>query len=128
MTLISLKARAGIAALTFAAAPPFLSARSVTTWERVMKRMTLGEFAFASALALAPSTGHALDFDFSFTSIFGPTPGTVTGEVDGLQDNTSRQPATEIIIDSAPPAFNLTAPLLFPGSPSTVNAFTVTSG
>ena len=93
-----------------------------------MKNMTLGAFAFACALALASTPGHALSFNFSIPNMFGPTPGTVTGEVDGLQDNTSRQPATEIIIDSAPSAFNLITPFTFPGSPSTVNAFTVTSG
>jgi hypothetical protein len=91
-----------------------------------MKNMTLG--AFACALALASTPGHALTFDFSLPNMFGSTPGTVTGEVDGLQDNTFRQPATEIIIGSAPSAFNLITPFTFPGSPSTVNAFTVTSG
>jgi hypothetical protein len=94
-----------------------------------MKNMTLGAFAFACALALASTPGHALSFDFSFTNLFGTTPGTVTGEIDGLQDNTLRQPATAVIIDSAPLAFNLTTPFSVPDLPlSTVNSFTVTSG
>jgi len=47
------KGTAGIGALTFVAAAPLFSARGVTTWERVMKNMTLGVFAFVSALAVS---------------------------------------------------------------------------
>ena len=34
--------------------------------------------------ALASTPGHALSFDFSFSNTVGAT---VTGEIDGLQDN-----------------------------------------
>jgi hypothetical protein len=44
-----------------------------------MKRRTLGAFAFASALALASTPGHALSFQFSFPNAFGNVDGTVTG-------------------------------------------------
>ena len=74
-----------------------------------MKTMTLG--AFACALALASTPGHALSFDFSFTNQFGTILGTVTGHIDGLQDNATG-PATAVFIDSAPPVFNLTFPFL----------------
>src|SRR5215471_9212746 len=106
----TLKARAGIGALTFAAAAPVFR-RGVTTRERVMKNMTLRAFAFVSALALASTPGHALSFDFSFTNQFGTILGTVTGHIDGLQDNATG-PATAVFIDSAPPVFNLTFPFL----------------
>jgi hypothetical protein len=46
-----------------------------------MKSMTLG--VFACVLTFASTPGHALIFDFSFTDLFGTTPGTVTGEIDG---------------------------------------------
>jgi hypothetical protein len=36
-----------------------------------MKDMTLGAFAFACALALAPTSGHALSFNFSFINGVG---------------------------------------------------------
>ena len=65
---------------------PFASARGVTTWERVMKGMTL--FAFACALALASTPGHALSFDFSFSNVTGTVNGTVTGLIEGLTDYT----------------------------------------
>jgi hypothetical protein len=46
-----------------------------------MKSMTLGGFACVLAFASTPS--HALSFDFPVTELFGTTPGTVTGEIDG---------------------------------------------
>jgi hypothetical protein len=46
-----------------------------------MKGMTLG--VFACGLAFASTPGHALSFDFSVIDLFGTTPGTVTGEIDG---------------------------------------------
>jgi hypothetical protein len=70
---------------------------------------TLGAFAFACALALAPTPGHALSFDFSFSNTFGTVPGTVTGEIDGLTDNTTG-PATAVFVNSAPPFFNPLSP------------------
>jgi hypothetical protein len=46
-----------------------------------MKSMTLGMFACVLAFASTPS--HVLSFDFPVTELFGTTPGTVTGEIDG---------------------------------------------
>jgi hypothetical protein len=46
-----------------------------------MKSMTLGGLACVLAFASTPS--HALSFDFPVTELFGTTPGTVTGEIDG---------------------------------------------
>jgi len=93
-----------------------------------MKNMTLGAFAFACALALASTPGHALSYDFSFTNQFGTIPGTVTGHIDGLQDNATSQ-ATAVIINSAPSVFNLTFPLPFPVTGQGVaNQFNVSSG
>jgi hypothetical protein len=63
-------------------------------------------------------------FNFSLIGLSGP--GTVTGHIDGLQDNATG-PASAIFVDTAPPVFNLTAPLLFPGSTAPFNSFTVTS-
>jgi hypothetical protein len=102
----------------------------VTTWERIMKNMTLGAFAFACALVLASTPGHALSFDYSFTNVFptgGFTPGTVTGHIDGLMDNATG-PATAVFIDSAPPVFNLTTPISVPIAGAIANSFTVTAG
>jgi len=121
MSFIPLKARLQIGALTFVAAAPLF--RGVTTMERVMKNTTLGAFAFAFALALASTPGHAVSVNFT---LGGLGTGTVTGHIDGLQDNATG-PATAIFVDTAPPVFNLTAPLLFPGSTASPNSFTVTS-
>jgi len=97
-----------------------------------MKSMTLGAFAFASALALASTPGQTLTFDFSFTNdpLLGNIPGTVTGEIDGLQDNTPAfmNPATAIFIDSAPAVFNLPSPFSVPLAGATTNGFTVRNG
>ena len=94
-----------------------------------MKNTTLGAFAFACALALAPTPGHALSFNFSFSNTTaGDIPGTVTGEIDGLQDNATG-PATAVFINSSPAFFgftNFSVPL--PGPGNGVNSFTVTSG
>jgi hypothetical protein len=92
-----------------------------------MKNMTLGAFACALVLALASTPAHALSFDFSFTMTSGFTPGTVTGHIDGLQDNATG-PATAVFIDSAPPVFNLTTPISVPIAGASGNSFTVTSG
>src|SRR5262249_37932038 len=54
-----------------------------------------------------------LIFDFSVLDNLGAPP-TMTGEIDGLQDNTANQSATAIFIDSVPPAFNLTTPFSVP--------------
>src|SRR5262249_11843296 len=88
------------------------------TWEGVMKNMTLGAFAFACALTLASTPGHALSFNFMFTCTGTPdciapgTVGMVTGRIDGLQDNAANQLPPAAIINSAPSAFNLSDPSL----------------
>src|SRR5215831_20339959 len=55
----TLKARAGIGALAFVAAASFVSARGVTTRERVMKSMTLGVFALTVFGCAMLSVGSA---------------------------------------------------------------------
>jgi hypothetical protein len=66
-----------------------------------MKLRTLGAFAFASALALASTPGHALSFQFSFTNLTGNVSGTVTGLVEGLTDNATSS-ATDVIVQGYP--------------------------
>jgi hypothetical protein len=96
-------------------------------WEAIMKSSTLGAFAFACALALASTPGHALTFDFSFTNVSGDTPGTVTGEIGGLVDNATSK-AGLIIIDSVPSATHILTPsLIFPAF-AIDNSFTVANG
>jgi hypothetical protein len=95
-----------------------------------MKSITLGAFAFACALALASTPGHALSFNFSFScppACFGTVGGTVTGEIDGLTDNTTG-PATAVFVNSAPPVFNVTTPFSVPIAGAINNSFTVSSG
>jgi hypothetical protein len=92
-----------------------------------MRSRTIGAFAFASALALVSTPGHALTFAFFFTNTTGITPGTVIGEIDGLIDNATG-PATAVIINSAPSAFNLTTPFSVPITGPPINSFTVSAG
>jgi PEP-CTERM motif len=59
----------------------------------------------AAAMALA-SSAHALDFTFSSDTTLGdPTivPGTVTGEIFGLQNNEDGQEASDVVITSYAP-------------------------
>ena len=96
-----------------------------------MKNMTLGAFAFASALALASAPGYALSFDFSFSNVFGDVNGTVTGLIEGLTDNTTSA-ATDVIVESYPAGVGGVppAPIVINGVPfgSTTNDFTVANG
>ena len=96
-----------------------------------MKNMTLGAFALASALALASTPGHALSFEYSFTGspLLSTIPGIVTGQIDGLQDNTPAfaNPPTAVFINSAPSDFNLPLPFSVPLTNSH-GGFTVNSG
>lgn len=95
-----------------------------------MKNMTLGAFAFASALALASAPGYALSFDFSFSNVFGDVNGTVTGLIEGLTDNTTSA-ATDVIVESYPAGIvgPPPAPFLIPGTTSPLfNDFTVANG
>ena len=87
-----------------------------------MYRKLMGYVA-GSVLLLAASFGPATadNFLFSFTNETGNTPGTVTGEIFGLVNN-SISPATDVTITSAPPAIELpSVPFdMFPPS-STIN-------
>jgi hypothetical protein len=123
MALIPLKARAEMGALTSVGAVP-LFRRGVTTWEQVMTNMTLGAFAFLSALALASTPGHAIPFDFSFTDLVNG--GTVTGVTSDLMNSATPIPVFFIDITSAPGLFPPNPPRIF-GSPGNANAFTVTN-
>src|SRR5215469_16910076 len=91
-----------------------------------MKSGALVTGAFASALALASIPAYALSFNFSFSHDFGVA-GTVTGEIDGLTDNTTG-PATAVFVNSAPPVFNITTPVSIPIAGALDNSFTVSSG
>ena len=90
-----------------------------------MKNMTLGAFAFASALALAPTPGHALSFDFSFTNVTGTVNGTVTGLIEGLTDDTTSS-AADVIVQSYPAA--IAAPPAPFALNDPFNSFTVANG
>ena len=65
-------------------------------------------FLLAISLSISVTNTYALDFYFSFTD--DPSddlgsihvPGTVTGRVLGLTDNTSNQPAASVFLDSFP--------------------------
>ena len=60
-------------------------------------------------VAAAPARATLLNFDFTITGT-GTTPGTVTGEILGLQDNATSG-ASAVIIDSVTPGvFPLTLP------------------
>jgi hypothetical protein len=87
-----------------------------------------------SAVLISPISAHAgLNFTFSFTNdpSVGNTPGTVTGEIFGLTDN-STSAATNVVIFSDPAALVLpTNPYdIFdvPGAIFLSNSFTVSSG
>jgi len=128
MALIPLKARAEMGALTSVGAVP-LFRRGVTTWEQVMKNMTLGAFALASALAsLASTPGHAVPFDFSFTDV---VLGQVTGVTSDLMDNATN---TAVSIDITSVPSGIPPPPRSPGRPtfessgSSANSFRVTDG
>jgi hypothetical protein len=105
-----------------------------------MKSRTLGAFAFACAMALASTPGHALTFNFSFTSnsilpddpFPGTAPGTVTGVIEGLLDNATSS-ATAITITSVPRGileYDITTPLVVPTDSQhiAINKFVVSNG
>jgi len=72
----------------------------------------------AAACALA-SPALALNFTFTFSNnSYGNVPGTVTGEIVGLLDNTNGQTPTQVYLDSYPAGlgFALTTPFaMLPG-------------
>jgi hypothetical protein len=100
-----------------------------------MNIRTLTALAFASALTLATSPGHALDFQFSFTGTHNPSglPATATGLIQGLADNTTSA-AEHVILQSyvGPflllPSLPLDMVLDMTLGPTTTNSFTVLNG
>jgi hypothetical protein len=96
-----------------------------------MNGRTLSAFALAFVLALASTPGHALTFNFSFTSVAAPpgnVTGTITGTITGLEDNVANQQADAVSITSAPSAFGLTVPFSVALPDAASNVFTVASG
>jgi hypothetical protein len=91
-----------------------------------MNNRALAAFAFASALALTVTPGHALSFQFSFTNVSGNVSGTVTGLVEGLTANATSS-ATDVIVQGYPAGLPglPTAPFTLPGSAANSNTFTV---
>jgi hypothetical protein len=85
----------------------------------------------------APARAGLLNFSFSFTTVphqDGTTPGTVTGEIEGLSDN-STGAASDVIIETAPSALGgistegpLPIDLNASGWVSIFNSFTVSGG
>jgi hypothetical protein len=92
-----------------------------------MKNMALGAFAFASALALASTPGHALSFDFFFPNN-APVGSRVTGEIPNLRDNDTQ--GANVFITSLPPEFGFpptSFPIEFFATGAMPNSFTVTN-
>jgi hypothetical protein len=81
----------------------------------MMRAMKLGVFAVAMLAATAGRTQASLIFDFSITNATGNVPGTVTGQILGLTNNTTSA-ATQVLIDSFPPALGNAA------GPTPINA------
>src|SRR5262249_10889541 len=88
----------------------------------------------AIAAILASSPGHALDFNFSFTSDgtdAGNVSGTVKGVIEGLSDNATSA-ATHVIVNRYPAVLGLgiSAPFDAVLNADTIdfNTFTVSSG
>ena len=94
-----------------------------------MYRKFMGHVA-GSVLLLAATFGPATadNFLFSFTNTSGNTPGTVTGEIFGLVNN-STSSATDVTITSAPAAIGIPSfPFdIFPLSIIPFNKFTVSA-
>jgi len=88
---------------------------------------------FGLALLAMATPALAVDIQFSFTNTIGDVPGTVTGEIDGLVDN-STSAATAIWVNSYPAGLNSVFPagpinvLLWTGGVLNNNAFTLTNG
>ncbi len=68
------------------------------------KSLIFASTLMATTLAVAITAPHAkaLEFTFSFSNVTGSTPGTVSGKITGLEDNTSNQAADSVIIESFP--------------------------
>jgi hypothetical protein len=71
--------------------------------------------AVLSIAAVSIPAAHAVTFQFSFTQNnpeIGTATGTVTGLIEGLSDNVANQPASQVIITSAPSAYDITSPIV----------------
>lgn len=80
------------------------------------KRKPLAGLLLATVLTVGSALpAQALDFGFEFSNFYGNTNGTVTGRILGLQDNSSNQAATSVIIDSIPGAFSTVGSVPTPG-------------
>jgi hypothetical protein len=94
-----------------------------------MNKLWFAATVIIAVVASAPVYSATLTFDFSFTS--APW-GTVTGEIDGLLDNTTGEAATAVYIDSDPFMLGTvcTEPCNVTSTPWSVlsNVFTVASG
>lgn len=66
----------------------------------------LAVFAAAMLAGLPTQARADLIFDFSIDSVSG-VPGTVTGQIFGLVDNTANQQATHVLIETFPPQFGI---------------------
>ena len=71
---------------------------------------------------------HALDFQFSITNIIGSVPGTVTGLIQGLEDNTSNQAADHVIVTGYPAGLTGLPAAPIDYVPAVHNEFTVLNG
>ena len=82
--------------------------------------------AVVAAFAWVPRASATLIFDFTITGLQN-SPGTVTGEIDGLINNANNQTATQVIIDTVSPSPGFTLPLVIDSSNTgiTANAFNV---
>jgi hypothetical protein len=89
---------------------------------------TFRMLAAICAVVLSAEAANALDFDFSFEGIGG----TVTGEIDGLSDNTVNQPAPAVVIFKFPTSVGPVCLTPCNTTPSpwhvSVNLFTVIRG
>jgi hypothetical protein len=86
----------------------------------------------AAALLLIGGAAQAagpLSFDFTFPGNNGST-GTVTGEIIGLSDNNSYQPASQVIVDSVTgnPNVSISTPTVFDTNIDPNSAFNVSHG
>jgi len=102
----------------------------VTFRTRGLNMSALLAAGLALAAVAAPARAELLDFTFSFSNSIGTTAGTVTGEIEGLADN-STGAAGDVIIESAPAMENdseLGAPYDTASWTKIYDSFTVTDG
>jgi hypothetical protein len=96
----------------------------------MMRTVKPSVLAALRVAAMAGQVEASLIFDYSFTNTVGTLPGTVTGQILGLTDN-STGPATHVLIDTFPPEFEiqlLSAPVDAMAWTIKADTFTVTNG